>query len=167
MAPAIRSAVGLAARYAALMLFAMLAAGASAQERQAEIVFPKAEVTIRTAEGKDFPFTVELALDDEQRSRGLMFRKQMDPDHGMLFDFGTTRRVSMWMENTILSLDMLFITSDGTISHIRENAVPYSRDVIDSRGPVNYVLELNAGRTRSLGIKVGDKLIGEPLGNGG
>ncbi len=94
-----------------------------------------------------------------------MYRKVMAPDAGMLFDFGMPRPVSMWMENTILPLDMLFIQGDGTISHIRENAVPYSRDVIDSRGPVKFVLELNAGRSKSLGIKVGDKVISKRIGN--
>lgn len=136
-------------------------------QAQQDIVFPKSELTIRTAGGKIHPFTIELAINDAQREHGLMFRKQMDPDHGMLFDFGAERQVSMWMENTVLALDMVFIRTDGTISHIRENAVPFSRDIIDSRGPVKYVLELNAGRTRALGIKVGDKVIGKPLHNGG
>ncbi len=156
-----------------MALFFVFAAGAaSAQgplraEAQQDIVFPKSELTIRTAGGKTHPFIVELAVDDAQREHGLMFRKQMDPDHGMLFDFGTVRQVSMWMENTVLALDMVFIQPDGTISHIRENAVPFSRDIIDSRGPVKYVLELNAGRTRALGIKIGDKVIGKPMNNGG
>jgi uncharacterized protein len=148
---------------AALAFFLIFAVSAAAQD----VVFPKAELSIRTAAGRYHPFTVELALDDAQRSQGLMFRTQMAADHGMLFDFGTTRRVSMWMENTVLPLDMLFLQSDGTISHIRQNAVPYSRDIIDSGGPVNYVLELNAGRVRALGIKVGDKVIGGPIRQGG
>lgn len=152
-----------------MALFVLFAAAvsASAQQPAGNIVFPKSELTIRTAAGKDYPFTIELALDDPQREYGLMFRKQMDPDHGMLFDFGAARRVSMWMENTVLPLDMVFIQADGTISHIKENAVPFSRDIIDSHGPVNYVLELNAGRTRTLGIKVGDKVTGKPIHNGG
>lgn len=153
-----------------MALFFVFAAAVSAQqpaEAQKDIAFPRSELTIRTVNGKNYPFTIELALDDAQRERGLMFRKQMDPDHGMLFDFGAERQVSMWMENTVLALDMVFIRKDGTISHIRENAVPFSRDIIDSRGPVKYVLELNAGRTRALGIKPGDRVIGKPLNNGG
>lgn len=154
------------------LFFVFAAASASVQQpvqaqAQENVVFPKSELTIRTAGGKTYPFTIELALDDSQRARGLMFRKQMDADHGMLFDFGAARQVSMWMENTVLSLDMVFIQPNGTISHIRENAVPFSRDIIDSRGPVKYVLELNAGRTRALGIKVGDKVVGKPFDNGG
>jgi uncharacterized membrane protein (UPF0127 family) len=146
---------------------ALFAAAACAQQPTDKVVFPTSELTIRTAAGKSFPFSIELALDDPQREYGLMFRKQMDPDHGMLFDFGQPRRVSMWMENTVLPLDMVFIQADGTISHIKENAVPFSRDIIDSRGPVTYVLELNAGRTKALGIKPGDKVIGKPLHNAG
>ncbi len=162
-----------AAKGAFMALFFVFAAGTAAAQgplrvqAEQDIVFPKSELTIRSAGGKTHPFIVELAVDDAQRERGLMFRKQMDLDHGMLFDFGAERQVSMWMENTVLALDMLFIQPDGTISHIRENAVPFSRDIIDSRGPVKYVLELNAGRTSALGIKVGDKVIGKPLKNGG
>jgi uncharacterized membrane protein (UPF0127 family) len=151
------------------LFFVFVVTGASSQTAQAQqdIVFPRSELSIRTAGGKTYPFTIELALNDAQREHGLMFRKQMDTNHGMLFDFGAERQVSMWMENTVLALDMVFIRTDGSIAHIRENAVPFSRDIIDSRGPVKYVLELNAGRTRALGIKVGDKVIGKPLHNGG
>ncbi|MEN3146150.1 DUF192 domain-containing protein [Neorhizobium sp. IRAMC:178] len=142
-------------------LFLILAGGAVAQD----VTFPRDELSIKTAAGQTYKFSVELAFTDAQRERGLMYRKVMAPDAGMLFDFGTPRPVSMWMENTILALDMLFIQGDGTISHIRENAVPYSRDIIDSRGPVKFVLELNAGRAKSLGIKVGDKVISKRIGN--
>ncbi|MBW9089950.1 DUF192 domain-containing protein [Rhizobium wenxiniae] len=168
-----RSNFGNVVKGALMALFFVFAATTtSAQgplrvQAQQAVVFPKSELTIRTAGGKVHPFTVELAINDAQREHGLMFRKQMDKDHGMLFDFGAERQVSMWMENTVLALDMVFIRTDGTISHIRENAVPFSRDIIDSRGPVKYVLELNAGRTKALGIKPGDKVIGNPLHNGG
>ncbi len=165
-----RSSFGNVVKGALMALFFVFAAAAvlpQMTQAQQDIVFPKSELTIRTTGGKIYPFTIELAINDAQREHGLMFRKQMDPGHGMLFDFGAERQVSMWMENTVLALDMVFIRTDGTISHIRENAVPFSRDIIDSRGPVKYVLELNAGRTRALGIKVGDKVIGRPLHNGG
>lgn len=131
----------------------------------AEVTFPKDEVSIRTAEGKTHKFSVELALTDAQRAQGLMHRKEMAPDHGMLFDFGYPRQITMWMENTILPLDMLFIQGDGSISHIHKGAVPFSRDVIDSRGPAKFVLELNAGRADVLGIKIGDKVISKRIGN--
>ncbi|TNM64942.1 DUF192 domain-containing protein [Aliirhizobium smilacinae] len=172
MSATVPSKIQNAVRGASMALFFVFVAAAPPQQTaqaqtQQNIVFPKSELSIRTAGGKIYPFTIELAVDDPQRERGLMFRKQMDADHGMLFDFGTARQVSMWMENTVLALDMVFIQPDGTISHITENAVPFSRDIIDSRGPVKYVLELNAGRTKALGIKVGDKVIGKPLHNGG
>ncbi|APO67504.1 hypothetical protein IE4872_CH01881 [Rhizobium gallicum] len=113
---------------------------------------------IQTASGRMLNFTVEIAASNEQRQYGLMFRKEMAEDAGMIFDFGQPRRVTMWMENTILPLDMLFIDSGGTIRHIKENAVPYSRAIIDSMGEVKYVVELNAGIVRKFEIKVGDKV---------
>ncbi|TDK38776.1 DUF192 domain-containing protein [Rhizobium deserti] len=143
-------------------LFLLLAGAASGQQ----VTFSQQELLIKSSE-KTHRFTVELALNDKQRAQGLMFRKEMAPDHGMLFDFDEVRPVAMWMENTILPLDMLFIQKDGTISHIHADAVPYSRDVIDSRGPVAFVLELNAGRARALGIKIGDKVVSKQIGNAG
>ncbi len=144
----------------------VVAPPAQAQELGSQ-TFANGSLTIRTATGKSYPFTIEIAVTDPQREQGLMFRREMADDHGMIFDFGEPRRVQMWMENTILPLDMLFIKGDGTISHIRENAVPYSRDIIDSHGEVKYVLEINGGRAKALGLKVGDKVIGKVLGNDG
>ncbi len=151
----------------ALAALFLLLAGALAGVvvAQQEMTFPRDELSIRTAAGQAYKFSMELAVTDAQREHGLMYRKEMAPDHGMLFDFGTARPVSMWMENTILPLDMLFIQGDGTISNIHENAVPFSRDVIDSRGPVKFVLELNAGRAKALGLKIGDKVIAKRIGN--
>jgi uncharacterized membrane protein (UPF0127 family) len=143
---------------AALFLFF---AGASVAQ---QATFSREELLIKSG-GVTHKFTVELALTDEQRMQGLMFRKEMAPDAGMLFDFGESRRVQMWMENTILPLDMLFIQNDGRISHIKEGAVPFSRDIIDSRSPVHFVLELNAGRVKELGIKIGDHVISKQIGN--
>jgi uncharacterized membrane protein (UPF0127 family) len=82
----------------------------------------------------------------------------MPADHGMLFDFGTTRPVLMWMKNTPLPLDMLFLDAKGAVVSIQENAVPYSEAIIDSRAPVKYVIELNGGTAAKLGLKVGDKV---------
>ncbi|WP_375714122.1 DUF192 domain-containing protein [Rhizobium sullae] len=139
-----------------LALFFILAASAFAQQQPP---FDKEPLVIRTASGKMLNFTVEIAATDDQRQYGLMFRKEMAEDAGMIFDFGQPRRVTMWMENTILPLDMLFIDSGGTIRHIKENAVPYSRAIIDSMGEVKYVVELNAGVVRKSGISVGDKVV--------
>ena len=143
-------------------LFLFLAGMAFAQP----VTFARQDLSIRTS-AQTHMFSVELALNDQQRAQGLMFRKDMAPDHGMLFDFGEVRSVSMWMENTILPLDMLFIRADGTISHIHAGAVPYSREVISSGGAVNFVLEINAGRAKALGINVGDKVVSKQIGNAG
>ena len=146
-----------AIRSAILALFFMAAAlPALAQE---EIRFDKEPLLIQTAAGKTLRFTVEVASSADQRARGLMFRKTMADDAGMIFDFGQSRRVGMWMENTILPLDMLFADDTGTIRHIKENAKPYSREIIDSMSPVKYVVELNAGIVGKFGIKPGDRIV--------
>jgi len=122
----------------------------------ADITFEMAPLQIISTGGKVHTFTVELAVDSDQRSQGLMNRRHMARDRGMLFDFGVTRRVMMWMKNTYLPLDMLFIAKDGKIETIRENAVPQSEAIIDSRVPVAFVLELNGGTVNRLGIAPGD-----------
>lgn len=103
-------------------------------------------------------FSVELAATPEERSRGLMYRRSMPAEQGMLFDFGRVQPVSMWMKNTYLSLDMFFITEDGTIVRIAENTEPLSERTIPSGQPVLSVLELNAGTARRLGITAGARV---------
>ena len=132
-------------------------------QAMAQTTFEREDLLIQTRSGKVHRFDVELALTTEQRSQGLMHRESMPQDHGMLFDFGESRPVSMWMRNTPLPLDMLFIQRDGTISHIHRKAVPFSEAIIDSRGPVNYVLELNGGRAAALGIDVGDRVMSKRI----
>jgi uncharacterized protein len=122
----------------------------------AEVTFDTAPLQIITAGGKVHKFTVELAVDSGQRAQGLMNRRHMPRDHGMLFDFGETRRVMMWMKDTYLRLDMLFIARDGKVEVVRENALPLSEAIIDSRVPVAFVLELNAGTVSRLGLAPGD-----------
>jgi uncharacterized protein len=103
-------------------------------------------------------FSVELAATDEERERGLMFRKELPDGHGMLFDFETDRNVAMWMKNTLIPLDMIFIRSDGRISNIAESTEPMSTRIIPSRGAVRAVLEVAGGTTKRLGIMVGDRV---------
>jgi hypothetical protein len=110
-------------------------------------------------------FTVELALTPENRATGLMNRQSMAADHGMLFRFDQTRDVLMWMKNTPLSLDMLFIAENGRIARIAENTVPYSETIIPSGSPVRYVLELNAGTAAKTGVSVGDRVRHRVIGN--
>ena len=114
-------------------------------------------LTIATQSGPR-RFEVEVMRDDAGRSRGLMFRRTMAPDHGMLFDFERNEPVTMWMKNTYLPLDMVFIRPDGTISRIAADTEPLSTAIIPSGGPVVAVLELNAGTAAKLGIKPGDRI---------
>jgi uncharacterized protein len=102
---------------------------------------------------------VEIMRTPEDLARGLMFRQSMLDDQGMLFDFGLDRPIAMWMQNTYLSLDMVFVTSDGKIHRIEENTEPLSEKNISSGINVRFVLELKAGTVRRLGIKAGDRLI--------
>ena len=103
-------------------------------------------------------FSVEVMRTDEQRARGLMNRRFMAQDRGMLFDFKREEPVAMWMKNTYLSLDMVFIDKSGKVVNIAENTEPLSERIIPSAGPVLAVLELNAGTARRLGLKPGDRL---------
>ncbi|WP_229428737.1 DUF192 domain-containing protein [Microvirga pudoricolor] len=115
-------------------------------------------LTIVATGGQRHSFQVEVARNDADRAQGLMFRRTMAPDHGMLFDFAKVAPVSMWMQNTYLPLDMLFIRQDGTIARIAANTEPLSTRTISSGEPVLSVLELNAGTSARLGIKAGDRV---------
>ena len=121
------------------------------------------ELRIRTAKA-EHKFTVELALDEQSQAKGLMFRHEMPADHGMLFIYHKEHPIAMWMKNTLLSLDMLFVRKDGTITKIARNTEPLSEKIIPSSGPVYGVLELNAGTADRLAIHVGDRLL-HPLLN--
>jgi uncharacterized protein len=103
-------------------------------------------------------FAVELAVTDEERSRGLMFRRSLPEAYGMLFDFKRDQEVTMWMRNTYVSLDMIFIQSDGRIRRIAENTETQSDKIIPSGGPVRAVLEVVAGTAKKLGIEAGDRV---------
>ena len=115
-------------------------------------------LSIATIAGQRQSFKVEVARNDADRAQGLMFRRSMPADQGMLFDFGRVEPVSMWMQNTYLPLDMLFIRADGTIARIAANTEPLSTRTISSGEPVLSVLELNAGTAAKLGIKPGDRV---------
>jgi uncharacterized membrane protein (UPF0127 family) len=122
-------------------------------------------IEIVTASGVH-AFSVEMASNDAERERGLMFRKELPEGHGMLFDFQTDQEVSFWMHNTYLPLDMLFIQGNGRISHIAENATPMSDALIPSDGPVRAVLEVIAGTVQKYGIAPGDRVTGSIFGKG-
>lgn len=101
-------------------------------------------------------FQVEVMRTDSEREKGLMFRKFMPADRGMLFDFKAERPVAMWMKNTYLPLDMIFIGKDGKIVSVAENAEPLSETIIPSQAPALAVLELNAGAAAEIGVRPGD-----------
>ncbi len=103
-------------------------------------------------------FQIEIANNDATREHGLMDRRYMAADHGMLFEFDREAPVAFWMKNTYIPLDMIFIAPSGVVTRIVANAEPLSERVIPSGGPCIAVLELNGGIAASIGLKVGDKV---------
>ena len=134
----------------AIVAFAALVAPAWAQEGE--------EIAVIHSGAESHRFTVEIADDDAERARGLMFREELAPDAGMLFDFVDERPVAFWMQNTLIPLDMLFIKADGTIARVHAEAVPMDQTSIPSGEPVRFVLEIAGGRAAELGIVAGDTL---------
>lgn len=124
----------------------------------AEVAFETSSLELHTESGRHV-FTVELAVTDRQLSQGLMNRAALPAGSGMLFDFGADQAVSMWMRNTLISLDMIFIDRDGAIVGIAERTTPMSTRIIQSPGPVRAVLELNAGTVERLGVRSGDRVL--------
>ena len=139
----------------ALCLLAALALLIEAGAAAAQSVEPLA---IDSAEQR-FEFQVEVAATPAERSRGLMYRRHLADERGMLFDFGSIGPASMWMRNTYIPLDMLFIEPDGRIRKIAAETEPLSEEVISSDGPVRAVLELRGGIAGELGIEPGDRII--------
>jgi uncharacterized membrane protein (UPF0127 family) len=142
-----------------------VAARAQAEPTGPQPELPKQKLTIVSQGGARHDFDVEMALNEDQQVTGLMFRKSVPANSGMLFVWPHVQDSQMWMKNTLVPLDMVFINADGTIRHIAENTVPQSLAVIDSHGPVKATLELQGGITAKLGISVGDKVVGGPFGS--
>jgi uncharacterized membrane protein (UPF0127 family) len=113
-------------------------------------------LTIRSKTGTHH-FTVEVAATPEQQERGLMFRKSLAPDRGMIFPYSPPQEVGFWMKNTLIPLDIVYIRQDGTIARIT-NAQPMDITPLPSGEPVVLVLEIAGGRAAQLGIKEGDKV---------
>jgi uncharacterized protein len=141
---------------AALALAAFTGSGAKAATFQPLEIVTKSGVQV---------FSVEMATTEQEKETGLMYRKELADGKGMLFDFTPEQEVSMWMKNTYVSLDMIFIRSDGTILRIAENTEPLSTKIIPSRGLAKGVLEVVAGTAKKYGIEPGDR-VGHPLFNG-
>jgi uncharacterized protein len=127
--------------------------------------FPTASLTIQTAAGPD-KFRVEVATTPAQLEQGLMYRRHLDPDAGMIFIFPQPEPTAFWMKNTLIPLDMLFVDADSRIVNIHERAVPMSLEPIDSAGPVGAVIEFNGGTAKRLGIRRGDRVIFPAFGDG-
>ena len=114
-------------------------------------------LTVQSANGVH-RFTVEVAVTEPEQATGLMNRPAMDPNRGMIFPYAPPQDVAFWMKNTLIPLDMIFVSEDGTIGRIEENAVPLSLEPVPSGGPIVAVLEINGGRSAELGIAPGDKV---------
>ena len=143
------------ARLATVFAFAVLLAVSAAGAR-ASSHFEALEIA--SAAGR-YPFRVEVVRSVADQTRGLMFRQSLAADAGMLFLYPREGILIMWMKNTILSLDMIFFSSDGVITKIVERTVPLSEARISSEGQVRGVLEVNAGTAERLGVREGDRLI--------
>ena len=119
----------------------------------------KEELIIKKSNGEKHIFLVEIADSSEERALGLMYRRELPSNAGMLFKYLSPQYITMWMANTFLSLDMIFISRDGYILNIEERTIPQSRAAIPSSAPAIAVLELNAGITSKHNIKAGDLVI--------
>ena len=147
-----------------VVLLALLALGA-ARPALPSIDFPEGDLAIVTAKGARHDFRIELAVTPEQRSQGLMNRRSLAPDAGMLFVYAQTQEIAMWMKNTFVSLDMLFISAEGEVVRIAERTEPLSLTTIRSGSPVKGVLEVVAGTVARLGIRPGDRILHPAFGS--
>lgn len=145
-----------------VLLVPVLPGCASADDQDRNLSrYSSSSLQIATTSGRVHRFKVYLALSPEQMRAGLMHVRSLPDNEGMLFVHPRPRELSMWMKNTLLPLDMLFVRANGEIASIVENTTPHSLDSIRSNEPVLAVLELNAGTVERLGIHPGDKLLHE------
>lgn len=147
-----------------LVFLAVGLAGGPAPGQSGLQTFERDRLEIETAAGGRHAFDIELAVTKSQKSQGLMFRRSLPADAGMLFLYEPEQVVGMWMRNTYIPLDMLFITADGAIAKIAQRAVPESLRTISSETPVSAVLELNAGMAQKLGLRTGDRVLHPAFG---
>lgn len=118
-------------------------------------VGPRSSLSVETSTGV-YPYQVEVADTDKSRSRGLMFRREVEPGTGMLFDMGVTRDVAFWMHNTFVPLDIVFISEKGQVVSVAHGAKPQSDTRIPSGSPVRFVLELATPEAKRIGLSAGD-----------
>lgn len=141
-----------------LFLLAALLAGPAMLQSRAADAAELQPLEIATKSGVRM-FSVEMAKTDEERAKGLMYRKELPDGRGMLFDFVPEQTISMWMKNTYISLDMIFIGADGRVTRIAENTEPESTRIISSGSPAKAVLEVIGGTARKFGIAPGDQVV--------
>lgn len=142
-------------RIAAILAIGLLLSGQSSPQLDLETEFDKGVLIISANENACYVFDVYLAATRAQQMQGLMFVRDLPAMTGMLFAYSEARTLSMWMKNTYISLDILFIKADGTVSSIARNTEPHSLATISAKEQLNFVLELNAGLTDKLGIDSG------------
>tara|TARA_B100000686_G_scaffold300421_1_gene334937 strand:+ start:6 stop:515 length:510 start_codon:yes stop_codon:yes gene_type:complete len=127
----------------------------------------KSFVSIKLDSNERIEFSVLIAESNKDRRQGLMHIEFMKENQGMLFVFNPPRRVSMWMRNTPMSLDILFINRNGEVINMEENTTPYSTKALSSGGTIRWVLEINGGLAKKMGIKTGDLvLLDSTMGRG-
>lgn len=137
------------------LLLVCLLIGCDSAPSKAQAELPTAPLVLTRSDGSTETFTVELALTETQQHIGLMYRKSMPENNGMLFIFSRDD-ISMWMQNTYIPLDMVFANEQGQVVDILRNTVPLSETILSPKVPANVVLELNAGTVERSRIKVGD-----------
>ena len=127
----------------------------------AALLFSRGSLEIETHAG---PVTLDIEIADTEarRSQGLMFRRELGPKQGMIFLFDEDRVVTMWMKNTYIPLDMVFIDKDWRIANIARNTEPLSTDIVSSGAPVSRTLEIAGGQADKLGLKTGDRVVFKP-----
>ncbi|MBV6657290.1 MAG: DUF192 domain-containing protein [Devosiaceae bacterium] len=140
--------------FAALVAVALLCLGALSPA----LAFESSSLTVETETGSH-EFSLEIARTPQEQAQGLMHRRTMADDHGMLFPFERAREASFWMLNTYISLDMIFIADDGIVHRIERGTEPLSRRSVPSRGPVIAVLEFVAGTADRIGLQPGDRVL--------
>lgn len=151
------------------LMLALLACCATARanessSQQLDPLFSRSTLQIATSDARLHTFKVWVADNDARRSRGLMFVQELADDAGMLFIYPQSQPVAMWMKNTHVPLDMLFVRANGRVERVAENTTPMSLDTIESGAPVLGVIELKAGSAARLNIKAGAQVIHPAFG---
>ena len=148
----------------AVLTAALLSPGMAIADTEPLFQFPQSTASIHTTSGHDVKFQIWTADRPNRQEQGLMFVRDLDDHAGMLFVFQGSQAITMWMKNTYISLDMLFLDAQGRIDFIAPRTKPLSLDLIQAPRPVTAVLELKGGITERLGIHIGDKVLAEGLG---